>query len=138
AAEPRAEREPELEPSSGGRILLVDDEPLILNATTAMLKRLGYDVVACQDSNEAVAIYAERWASIDLVLLDMVMPDLSGKATFAALQSINPKVRAVLASGYSLNGEAQEILDDGVMGFIQKPFRMAELAKVVSQALQGS
>jgi two-component system, cell cycle sensor histidine kinase and response regulator CckA len=121
--------------SSGGTILLVDDESIIRDLASDMLTRLGYHVVPAASGEEAVAIYGEHRSEIDLVLLDLSMSGLSGRHTFSLLQQLNPRVRVVLSSGFSLNREAQELLDRGAVGFLQKPYRKSAVADEISRVL---
>ena len=116
-------------------ILLVDDEKMVLAVSRELLESLGYRVYAAGSGQEAVAVYMEKRGGIDLVILDMVMPGISGGETFDRLREINPEVKVLLASGYSIDGQAQEILDRGCDGFIQKPFRLKELSRRVREAL---
>jgi PAS domain S-box-containing protein len=120
-----------------GRILMVDDETIILELGCTMLRKKGYEVTTCHDPLEALQRYRQEWQSIDLVILDMVMPQMGGRELFLALREINPKIRALLSSGYSINGEAQGILNLGVLAFVPKPFRLSELAQQVGKALVG-
>ncbi len=110
-----------------GNVLLVDDEQAVAEGSKKLLEALGYTVKVFGGGQEAVDYYAANWSTIDLVILDMIMPVMNGKDTFAAMKEINPGILALLASGYSLNGEAQAILNSGVKGFLQKPFTMEEL-----------
>ena len=87
--------------------------------------------------SEAVTFYREHWQETDLVIFDMVMPEMDGRELFKRLQQINPSIIALLSSGYSLDSQAQAILDDGVKGFLQKPFRKTELAKIIIDTLRG-
>ena len=119
------------------RILLVDDEELIRKFATRALERLGYHVISCSNGKEAVDCYAESWREIDLVLLDMIMPVMGGREAFARMKEINPEVLTVLSSGYSINGEAQTILDAGVKAFIRKPYQLIELSEKVAEVLHG-
>ena len=119
------------------RILVVDDEELFRQLAIDLLQPLGYLVVTKSDGAAAIAYYAEHWRDIDLVVLDMIMPVMGGPDTFKALASINPAVRVLLASGYSLNGTAQRLLDDGVAGFIQKPFNQAEISRLLASLLEA-
>jgi len=84
---------------------------------------------------DAIAVYMVKKEKIDLVILDMVMPGISGGETFDRLREINPAVRVILSSGYSINGQAQNIMDRGCNGFLQKPFRIEQLSAKVRQAL---
>ena len=116
-------------------LLLVDDDALIVDVGQAMLSALGYAVIAAHSGEQAVAIYRERGDTIALVILDMIMPDMSGGRTFDALKAIDPDVKVLLASGYSINGQATEILARGCSGFIQKPFDLQRLSKKVREII---
>jgi len=120
---------------SGWHILLVDDEESVCETTAEMLRALGHRVTVCRNGREAVDLYRRSADDIDLVVLDMVMPVMGGGATFDELAAIDPGVPVLLASGYSLEGDAQEILDRGARGFVQKPFSKDELSRAVREAL---
>jgi PAS domain S-box-containing protein len=117
------------------RVLVVDDEADVRELVRDMLETLGYQVVTCRDGLDAVAVYEREWATIDLVVLDMVMPRLGGRATLARLRAINAEVRAIVATGVGLDGEAAEVMREGAVGFVQKPFALRELAAKVGAAL---
>ncbi len=124
------------EPIKGkGRILVVDDEEVIRNLATDMLEMLGYDVMTAVDGLRAVEDYAESLAEIDLAIIDMIMPNMGGRDCFRKLRELRPDLRAVLSTGYGRDGAAQEILDEGMVGFVQKPYRIEQLSEVVSRAL---
>ncbi len=118
-----------------GRILFIDDEPLVQASCKSMLEKLGYYATVFGNGKDAVQFYQKNWKNIDLVLLDMVMPELDGHQVFNQMKKINPKVKVILSSGFSLEGEAHEILKKGVKRFIHKPFRMTELAQVIEAVL---
>ncbi|MBU2552759.1 MAG: PAS domain S-box protein [Proteobacteria bacterium] len=118
-----------------GTILMVDDEPLILEVGQQMLESLGYRVLTASGGREAVETYEARPEGIDLVILDMIMPDMGGGATFDRLKGIDPQVKVLLSSGYSINGQASDIMRRGCDGFIQKPFSLRELASRVMAVL---
>jgi PAS domain S-box-containing protein len=109
------------------RVLVVDDEETIRSLVKDTLESYGYCVLVAENGEEAVRIYREMGERIDLVILDMVMPKMGGRETFQRLKELNPKVKALLSTGYSQNGKAQEILDSGVLGFLQKPYQTHEL-----------
>jgi PAS domain S-box-containing protein len=114
-----------------GTILVVDDEESIRSLARDMLETHGYQTLLADGGEEALEIYRAHGASIDLVILDMVMPKMGGLQTFLQLKKLNPKIKAILSSGYSQNGKAQEILNQGARGFLQKPYQVsALLAKV--------
>ncbi len=119
-------------------ILVVDDEQAVLAETRDLLTSLGYRVYAAGSGQEALATYMEMKSKIDLVVLDMILPGISGAETFKRLRVINPDVKVLLASGYSIDGQAQEILDRDCNGFIQKPFRLKDLSRRVRDALDAS
>ena len=116
-------------------ILLVDDETMVLAVSQKLLKRMGYRVYAAGCGQEAIAVYMEKQKDIDLVILDMIMPGMSGGETFDRLREINPGIKVLLSSGYSIEGQAQEIMDRGCNGFLQKPFRLANLSRKVREML---
>ncbi len=116
-------------------ILLVDDEITVLEVNKELLETLGYKVYAAGSGQEAIAVYMEKKDKIDLIVLDMIMPGMQGSEVFDHLREINPLIRVLLSSGYSLNGEAQTIMNRGCNGFIQKPFRLNELAGKVREVL---
>lgn len=115
------------------KVMVVDDEKLFQKLARDMLKKFGYQVKVCENGKAAVEYYKKSWKQVDLVLLDMVMPEMNGKETFLALQKINPLVKVILSSGFSMDEDAQEILNQGVLGFIQKPFDANELGKVIDE-----
>ena len=120
-----------------GTILLIDDEEIILDVGSEMIKRLGYAVITAAGGKAGIEAYREHRDTIDLVVLDMIMPDLSGKDTFERLKEIRPDVSVLLSSGYSLNGQAREIMDKGCRGFIQKPFNLGDLAEKIREILDS-
>ncbi len=124
---------------AGGRetILLVDDEEVITDVTGRLLTELGYQIITANSGREAVETYRQKHAEIDLVIIDMIMPGMSGSDTFDQLKTINPSIRAILSSGYSLNGKAQAIMDKGVRVFLQKPYRLHDLAQKIREALSA-
>ncbi len=117
-----------------GTVMLVDDEKMIIEVATAMLEKLGYDVLAAADGESALALYRKEHARIDLVVLDMVMPGMGGGETFDRLKAFDPGVKVLLSSGYSLDGQATEIIRRGCIGFIQKPFSLAQLSEKLKNA----
>ena len=121
----------------GGKetILLVDDEEIITEVSGKLLAELGYKIIPARSGEEAVELYARKHSEIDLVIIDMIMPGLSGSETFDQLKAIQPAIRAILSSGYSMNGKAREIMDKGVRVFLQKPYRLHDLAEKIREAL---
>ena len=116
-------------------ILIVDDEEKILTVIAEMLKAIGYKVFIANSGKIAIEIYTKNKGIIDLVILDMIMPDMDGGETFHRLKNINQDVKVLLSSGYSLQGQAQDILKLGGVGFIQKPFSEKKLLKEIDQVL---
>ena len=135
---PQASARPNAElPLGNETVLLVDDEQVVLDATGPLLERLGYTVVLASSGAEAVELVRRQSGHIDLVMLDMVMPELSGAATFHHLREIVPKLKVLLASGYSIEGEATTLLAHGCDGFIQKPFAIEPLATKLRELLDA-
>ena len=109
-------------------ILLVDDEDMIIDVGKELFETLGYEVLIAKGGEEAVKIYYKNRYKIDIVVLDMIMPGYGGSETFDMLREINPKIKVLLSSGYSIDGQATKILNRGCDGFIQKPFNMMEMS----------
>jgi two-component system, cell cycle sensor histidine kinase and response regulator CckA len=122
-------------PKGRGTILLVDDEDVVIDVCRQLLDSLGYHIVVARSGYEAVTIYKEQVSRIDAIILDMVMPDMSGSETFDALRAINKDARIVLSSGYSLNGLATRIMERGCKAFIQKPFGIDQLSQTLKKVL---
>ncbi len=118
-------------------ILVVDDEKAIRELAREMLDSFGYRVIAVENGIEAIEVFKERADDIDLVILDMVMPKMGGRETFLKLREMSPAVKVILSTGYSQVGRAQEILDEGVMGFIQKPYQVNTLLATVRNVLES-
>jgi CheY-like chemotaxis protein len=116
-------------------ILLVDDEDMIWDVIIDMLQELGYSVILAGNGLEAVEVYRENPGIIDLVMLDMVMPEMDGHKTFFSLKEIDPDVCVLLSSGYVSEEDARDVLDAGAAGFLQKPYRMVDLARRVRSIL---
>ncbi|MBW2095941.1 MAG: PAS domain S-box protein [Deltaproteobacteria bacterium] len=118
-------------------LLLVDDEEMILEVASDMLKALGYRVHTADGGKEALEVYENRADEIDLVILDLIMPDMGGGAVYDRLKAMNPSLKVLLSSGYSINGQAAEILNRGCNGFIQKPFNLGELSRKLRSILES-
>ena len=116
-------------------VLFVDDEEMIIEVASEVLENLGYNVLTARSGKEACEIYEKNKEQIDIVLLDMIMPDMSGSDTYDRMKKIDPDIKVLLSSGYSINGQATEIMDRGCNGFIQKPFKMKELSQKLREIL---
>jgi len=121
-----------------GTILLVDDEEMILAVAEEMVKALGYDVIIAGKGADAIEAYRNNKGKITMIVLDMIMPDISGGEVFDQLRKIDPKVKVLLSSGYTINGDASLIMGRGCNGFIQKPFNIQELSKKISEVLAAN
>ncbi len=122
-------------PKGNETILIVDDQEIIRQLGADLLEDGGYEVLLAATGEEAIRIYAEHQKGIALIVLDVVMPGLGGKETFLRLRDINPKIKVLLSSGYSIDGEVGEILKEGVGGFVQKPYKYEELIKKIREML---
>jgi PAS domain S-box-containing protein len=137
AEEPGHTPAPAQTASASVRVLVVDDERAVRECTAKMLRHKGYEVTTCEDGAEAVEYYRTAWPDVDVVILDMNMPVMNGHDAFLAMREINAGVKAILATGYSLDENAQRILNEGALSYIQKPFRLGELISQVQDALSG-
>jgi CheY-like chemotaxis protein len=116
-------------------ILLVDDEDDIIDVGAELLETLGYKVLTAKNGEEAVTLYKENIDIIDILVIDMVMPRMSGSELYKRLKALNSEIKVLLASGYSIDGEATKILEQGCNGFIQKPFGIVELSQRIRKIL---
>jgi len=118
-----------------GTILLVEDEEMVLEGGRIMIEELGYSVLEARSGKEAIEIYKENKDEVDMVILDMIMPVMGGGETYDRIKEINPNVKVLLCSGYSLDGQATDILKRGCDDFIQKPFSLDELSGKIMKVM---
>jgi signal transduction histidine kinase/ActR/RegA family two-component response regulator len=114
--------------AGSGTVLVVDDEPMVLAFVKEGLKRLGYQVLTAVDGSQACETYASQWQQVDTILLDLVMPGLTGLETCRRLRDINPKAKVILSSGYSSGEVLRDARSAGAIGFIAKPYSLEELS----------
>ena len=119
-------------------ILLVEDEEMVVNVGQAMLEKLGYRVVVARDGKQAVDAVKENADQIDLVILDLIMPVMSGDKAFDLIRDIQPAMPVILSSGYSLSGQAKAVMQRGCNDFIQKPFNISKLSQTVRKILSDT
>ena len=117
------------------RVLLVDDEPGVLYVASQALVRAGFEVITASTGRDALARIGERADDIGLVILDLTMPDLDGRATLVELRKLRPSLRVVLTSGYSEQEALREFADGTLAGFLQKPFSPHMLIDCVTRAI---
>lgn len=137
AVETKTNLSTEVEKGSG-TVLLVDDEEVIVDVGQEILKSMGYKVVTARSGREAIEIFDKAHyltSAPDLIILDMVMPEMGGGETYDKLKEINPQVKVLLSSGYGIDGQATEILKRGCDGFIQKPFNISKLSQSIKRVL---
>ena len=118
-----------------GTILIVDDEEMVLDVGGRVLKKLGYTVLESNNGRNAVELYKKLQDKINLVVLDIVMPEMGGAEVYDRLKEINPQVKVLLSSGYSIDDQAREIMERGCDDFIQKPFSMKAMSDKISGIL---
>jgi len=117
-------------------IFLVDDEDTVIDVGQKVLKKLGYKVFVARSGQEAIELYRKNRDHIDLVILDVIMPDTGGSEAYGKIKEINRKIKVLLSSGYGIDGHVAEILDRGCDGFIQKPFTIKELSQSIRKVLE--
>ena len=123
-------------PGGDETILLVDDNEAVWDVLIESLLNLGYSVILAEDGLDTVEIYKNNPNEIDLVILDMIMPKLGGHSTFFELKRLDPKVRVLLISGYVSEGEVNDLLEQGALGFLSKPCRIDALASEIRRVLE--
>jgi CheY-like chemotaxis protein len=120
---------PESAAAGAARVLLVEDEELVAGVATKMLRALGHSVVVRRDGESALRHYRQNWSSVDLVILDLMMPKMSGQEVFQALREINPEAKVLLCSGYSKSEAPFAPREGETLAFLQKPYRLETLAQ---------
>ena len=116
-------------------VLFVDDEDMIIDVGRDLIGKLGYKVLIANSGKEAIKIYKKYRKKIDMVIVDMVMPQMGGGELYDKLKEINPDVKVLLSSGYDINGLASNILSRGCNGFIQKPYKIKDLSQEIRKIL---
>ncbi|OVE81064.1 hypothetical protein BVY04_04165 [bacterium M21] len=127
------------EPVNGtGTVLVIDDEDAVRVIAKGMLSQLGYSVLTAEDGEKGVAVYKENHQVIDLIILDMVMPNMNGAETFKLLKELNSDVRVIIASGFTRNADMNQLIKDGVLVYIKKPFSYLDFSQTVAGAINKS
>ncbi|MCP4154827.1 MAG: response regulator, partial [bacterium] len=129
------EIEPELLTGSG-QILLVDDEEIIRLTGRLMMEKMGYNVLLAENGREAVEIFKEKYRAIDLVILDMIMPEMNGRDAFFEMRKVDKNCKVVISSGFGKNKNLEELKKSGITGFIRKPYSDYELSKLLAKVLK--
>ena len=119
-------------------VLLIEDEDDVMDVSRKLLKRLGYSILEARTGKEAVHIAKTFEGEIHLAILDIVIPDMGGKAIYHAIKEARPDLKVIVCSGYSMDGPAQEIIDSGAHGFIQKPLDLLKLSEKLNEVLGES
>jgi PAS domain S-box-containing protein len=128
-----ADRKKEALFQPGGTILIVDDEPTILESCGELVQSLGYQVIFADSGDKAVRIYEKHHAKIDIVILDIIMPVLDGIGVYQALKAIDPDIKVIVSSGYGFNDKAKEILAQGAHLLLKKPYNRGDLAAALNE-----
>jgi len=115
--------------------LIVDDEEIMLDIESFMLQKIGFNILKAGNSAEACRLYEDKKEHIDIVVLDMIMPDENGANTYKRLKKMNPDIRVLVSSGLERDGSIDEILNDGQNGFIRKPFKFEEFTNNIDAML---
>jgi two-component system, cell cycle sensor histidine kinase and response regulator CckA len=126
-------------------ILIVDDQEMVRTMVADLLGGMDYSVLTAKDGIEAVDMLREMKeeaepgiSPVDLVILDMILPKIDGKETYRRIKEIDPEVKVVLSTGYDVNNKVSELLSDGAVGFIQKPYHIDKLVGIVRQYISRS
>jgi len=109
----------------------------VLHPCATLLEHSGFIVFKAISGAIAVEIFQKNWENIDLVILDLVLPHLSGKDLYYKFKKINPQVKVLISSGYSQAEQAEELIADGCLGFIQKPYDVTELSTMIMEFISA-
>ncbi len=122
--------------NNNGRILIVDDEEELRRMLKIYLEHLGYETVVAENGENALDIFKNSKRKFGLVLLDIKMPKIGGKEATEMLKEIDPDVKIILTSGYPTDEKSRELIRSNIVDFLEKPFTLADLSKVISSKLQ--
>jgi CheY-like chemotaxis protein len=125
-------------PHGTGTILLVDDELLVQTTASTILSKLGYDVIVAENGRRGIELYNEHRAEIKLVILDMIMPVMGGRDAFSNIHALDPSLPIIISSGFSRETDHDSLRQQGVSGFLRKPFHRLELAEMIARLLVSS
>jgi CheY-like chemotaxis protein len=129
--------EPQVELERGtGTILVIEDEEMLMELNRSLLERLGYRVIEAQNGKEAIKIVQTFEGDIDLAILDLLLPDISGGQIYRLLMQARPHLKVIICSGFGIDGPAQEVLNAGAQAFLQKPFSLAALSAKLKEVMQ--
>jgi PAS domain S-box-containing protein len=123
------------EPKGHGRILIIDDEASVRTLLAAIIERQGYSVITAADGAQAIDIFEQEGDQIDLVILDLTMPVMSGEETFRELHLIRPNIPVLLSSGFNESEAVQRFSGKGLAGFVQKPYTARQITQGIKRAL---
>lgn len=118
------------------KVLVVDDEELIADLARDILVRFGYTVLTAYSGEEAVDVYRRHKQKIAVVVLDIVLPDMDGREVFRRIREIDPEAQVIISSGYNQERDASDLLDEGALLFMQKPYRIASLVGTVGEVIE--
>jgi signal transduction histidine kinase/CheY-like chemotaxis protein len=125
-------------PRGAGTVLVIDDEPVMRKLATEVLRECGYETILAENGIEGLEIFKKERAKIKLVLLDMVMPKMSGEEVFKEIKAISQDAKVILVSGFKQDNRIESALKSGATAFIQKPYTLEKLAKVIDKAVSFS
>lgn len=132
---PAEKKEPKPAPVSDATLLVVEDEPMVVDAIGKLLEQMEYRVFTAADGREALKLLRAHRETIDLVLLDVRLPDLEADVVFGGIRAIRPAIPVVLCSGFDSNGPVEALLEAGANGFLKKPFSAAQLSDTLQTLL---
>ena len=118
------------------RVLIVDDEPVVRRALQRILERDGHQVTLAERGQEAIDLYADRWRDLDVVVLDVMMPDVDGREVLRRMREVNPDVRAILSSGYAV--ESDPSLSIAGTWVLEKPYTPDQVRIAIADATKGA
>jgi CheY-like chemotaxis protein len=119
-------------------VLAIDDESVMLDILKAALEDAGYTVLTATSGSENIKLYREQWRNIHVVLLDFMMPEMTGDLVFDHLKQINPNIAVLVVSGSVDRPRQMMMMQKGVRGIVQKPFYLSELVRQVSQVISAA
>lgn len=127
---------PDKLPMGSGTILVIDDEPIVRSTAQSILNLCGYSVLLASSGDEGLELFSRFHREIRLIVLDMVMPGKSGKDTFIALKQFDPDLKVIVSSGFRKDARVDDLMNTGAKAFLEKPYSVEDLAKIVERVLK--
>ena len=123
--------------AGSGTILVIDDEEILRRTSRSILKSIGYKVLVAENGQKGVELFLENRDAVDLVLMDMIMPEMNGMECFREIRRVQPDIPVILSSGFTHEDDIRTLTEEGLNGFLQKPYTSLKLSRAIRKVLEA-